>query len=246
VRDRANNLQANGFPGGWTATSEHAWVLLPPKGRKLVNFTITPKPLNFRQPWGPYRLYLMSGLGWYQWNGSAQAGLQAGGGVEFPLTGSIYLMSGATVHAVNGGVPADPVWVDEIDCVIVAVIRSSDPIDRAILAMTRVGDPPGCAIVAMTRVGDPPGCTIIAMIRVGDAIHRDVEAANRDGGEVNGVPRSAIRYFGRIDGRSVLSNTPTRSMTLQSRATARRRMVVRLGTFRPCSMFEAIAESMTT
>jgi hypothetical protein len=68
--------------------------------------------VNFRQPWGPYRVFLMSGLGWYRWNGSSQAGLQAGGGVEFPLTGSLYLMSVANVHAVNGGIPADPVWVE--------------------------------------------------------------------------------------------------------------------------------------
>ena len=48
--------------------------------------------------------------------------------------------------------------------------------------------------------------------------------------------RSRIDYFGKIDGRSVLSKIDTNSVTLQPRATARRRIVVRLGTFWPLSM----------
>lgn len=95
------------FNPAWRAGVQVAYHDFNATGITNASFIV-----NFRQPWGPYRLFLTSGIGGYQWNGSAHAGLLAGGGVEFPLTGSTYLMTGATMHAVSGGVPKNPIWVE--------------------------------------------------------------------------------------------------------------------------------------
>src|SRR5687768_1668678 len=50
------------------------------------------------------------------------------------------------------------------------------------------------------------------------------------------IAKTTVGHFGSNVRRSVLSNAPTKSITLQSRATARRMIVVRLGTLKPCSM----------
>jgi hypothetical protein len=47
--------------------------------------------------------------------------------------------------------------------------------------------------------------------------------------------KSVGYHFGKIDGRSTLSNTDVSAVTLHASATARRRTVVRLGTAKPFS-----------
>jgi len=67
---------------------------------------------NFDQPWGPYRLFIAGGPGWYRFAGGAHGGLQLGSGIEVPVTATTYLIAGATLHAVSGGKPPDPRWID--------------------------------------------------------------------------------------------------------------------------------------
>lgn len=65
-----------------------------------------------QQPWGPYRVFVEGGPGWYAFNGSAHVGVQLGAGVELPVTSNVYLFTGATAHAVSGGTPSDRRWLD--------------------------------------------------------------------------------------------------------------------------------------
>src|ERR1043165_2468875 len=51
---------------------------------------------------------------------------------------------------------------------------------------------------------------------------------------VDAAGRRHVRHFGRSDRRFFLSNMPTRSITLHSKAMASRMTVVRLGTLRDC------------
>ncbi len=67
---------------------------------------------NVRQPWGPYRLFVAGGAGIYRFSGSAHPGVQLGGGIEVPVSGSAYLLAGFALHAVSGGTPHDPRWID--------------------------------------------------------------------------------------------------------------------------------------
>lgn len=67
---------------------------------------------NVRRPWGPYRVFLAGGPGWYRFAGGWHTGLQLGAGLEIPIAGSTYLTTGATAHAVQSGLPKDPRWID--------------------------------------------------------------------------------------------------------------------------------------
>jgi hypothetical protein len=95
-----------GLQGAWHQFDENG------PGGGNVGIANVSALLNFAQPWGPYRIFLAGGPGWYSWSGSSHAGMQLGTGFEVPVTSNAYLMTGITAHAISGGNPPDPRWFD--------------------------------------------------------------------------------------------------------------------------------------